>query len=504
MIQLKPTGIQTPAIPPDVWWPLIRACWRYIDVFALDLFAAQELWGELKGRKARLTYEEIEGALQSWINCDNSYVPVHVSSYGICTAGEIHWGLLSRLITDGRSETIFINTKSRGSGRRSAVLQALDRGRPRKPGGLDVPISSVDLSDGSQRPWIDGLDPTVVSREMKILRNACYIFCAALTMMRDSELQSIKPGALTTFYGAPAIRSELRKHAAHGTERHWWITEPVAKAITVAERLTIHEDRLFGSVRKSDTRQLRGFDQHDEVNKFIRQINERSAETGLEPIPEHRLAPHMFRRTMSIITAQQPDGEIALGITLKHTATRALANSVTSGYAADTAEWAKEFKHDLQESVAVGLVEQWAQRNAGQVVARGPGAHEFVTGLDEVSEHLTPQVNLGDQRMLRDLLRDEFSTLRLGTLNHCLGDPLKAACLADQPDAAKRHGMIPSMCQPATCRNSVITNDHLPVWLAEEEDLMIKLRDRKMAPVHRQRLEQQLADVRKITQQEGK
>jgi hypothetical protein len=44
----------------------------------------------------------------------------------------------------------------------------------------------------------------------------------------------------------------------------------------------------------------------------------------------------MFRRTMAVITAQQPDGEIALGIQLKHAARRAVANGTTSGYASET------------------------------------------------------------------------------------------------------------------------------------------------------------------------
>lgn len=63
----------------------------------------------------------------------------------------------------------------------------------------------------------------------------------------------------------------------------------------------------------------------------------------------------------------------------------------------------------------------------------------------------------------------------------------------------------PSMCHPSTCRNSVITDKHLPIWLNEESDLIDKLKDKKkMAAVHRERLETQLADVRKITRQEPK
>ena len=106
--------------------------------------------------------------------------------------------------------------------------------------------------------------------------------------------------------------------------------------------------------------------------------------------------------------------------------------------------------------------------------------------------------------MLRNLLRDEFATIRLGTLNHCLGDPAKALCLEGASAAVKAGGPIPSMCQPATCRNSVITDQHLPIWQHEESGLVDKLKDKRMAPVHRQRLETQLADVRKITRQEPK
>ena len=322
--------------------------------------------------------------------------------------------------------------------------------------------------------------------------------------MRDSELQSIKTGCLTTFYGAPALRSGLHKHQPHGTEAHWWITEPVAAAIARAEKITLDEGRLFGSRRTGRERTLQGFDQHDEINKFVERINSRCDEAGLERIPEAHLAPHMFRRTMAIITAQQPDGEIALGITLKHSATRALANATTSGYAAVTDEWAREFKHEQQEHTAARLVYHWSQRSSGHAEARGVGAGEFVKSLDRVAEQLHDNVSVGNPQMLRDLLRDEFSEIRLGTLNHCLGDPDRAACLADKSAAVKASGMLPSLCSPASCRNSVITDTHMPIWIAEENDLLSKLKDRAMADVHRQRLEAQLVDVRKITKQEPK
>jgi hypothetical protein len=44
-----------------------------------------------------------------------------------------------------------------------------------------------------------------------------------------------------------------------------------------------------------------------------------------------------------------------------------------------------------------------------------------------------------------------------------------------------------------------VTDEHAPVWVAEERDLVAKLRDRSMASHNREQLEAELKDVRKIT-----
>lgn len=327
-----------------------------------------------------------------------------------------------------------------------------------------------------------------------------------MTMMRDSEIQGIAAGALGTRFGAPVVHSTVHKNQHHaGQPEAWWISEPVVQAIKLAERITRDQGRLFGSVREGKQRDMVGFDVHEQIPKFVAWVNAHSPGNGLEPIPDFHLAPHMFRRTMAIITANEPDGEIALGITLKHNATRALANSTTSGYAAATPAWAREFDHEAKNAAAGELVAEWAQHTKGAAIARGPGANTYLAGLDGVTQKThTQPVHLGDDRMLRDLLRDEFSTIRLGTLNHCLGTVEKAECLRNVSDGARAAGPIPSLCQPSTCRNSVITDKHMPIWIAEEKELMKRLKDRRMADVHRQRLRAQLEDVRKVTAQDPK
>lgn len=491
------TELSTPVIPPDVWWPLLRACWQYIDVFSHDIFAAAAEWAALdRGPQDRVRVQDPDGALEKWAASESPRIPLHRLTFGRFRQGEIHWTLLSCLITNGHSKLLFANTdEPTVIARRERITDAMKTGTIRTaPGGLPTHASEVTRGDGSTGPWIDGFDPMTIRVHRKILRNACYVFCAALTMMRDSELLSIKKGALTTFYGAPAVRSQLRKGRRGTHTRNWWIIEPVAQAIAVAEQLTYGED-VFASSRRDGEH----FDRNDELKRFVSQLNALGPDSGLEPIPDFRLSPHMFRRTMAVITAQQPDGEIALGLQLKHAARRAVANGTTSGYASETPEWAAEFEHELQEAVASRIVGMWSTRSTDDIRLAGAGAQRFRDELSRVEDQVGTQVKIGDERTLRTLLRDQFSTLRWGTVNHCLGIPEQAACLKDLPPDATAAGVLPNRCQPTTCGNSVITDEHAPIWIAEERDLLARLRDRKMADHNREQLESELASVQKIT-----
>ncbi|ALJ20582.1 hypothetical protein [Microbacterium sp. No. 7] len=498
------TELSTPVIPPQVWWPLLRACWQYIDVFSHDIFAAAAEWSALdRPRGQRTRVQHPEEALARWISRPGSAVPMHRMTYGRFREGEIHWTLLSLLVSDGHSKQFFAELDRPDIvRRRQDVIEAIAAGTlSTVRGGLTTPATAVERSDGSVGPWIDGFDPATIRAQLKLLRNACYVFCAALTMMRDSELLSIKKGALTTSYGAPAVTSQLRKGRRGTQRRNWWIIEPVAQAIVVAEKLALGDD-VFGSVRREHRAQdgAGRFDRHSELKQFISQLNGQDLDAGLDMIPAFHLAPHMFRRTMAVITAQQPDGEIALGIQLKHAARRAVANGTTSGYASETPEWAAEFEHELQEAVASRLVGAWSSHRDHEMKLAGAGAQRFRDELKKIDAVASNAVKVGDERTLRTLLRDRFSTLRWGTVNHCLGIPDQAACLKGLPaDAIAGGAVMPNRCQPTTCGNSVVTEEHASIWIAEERDLVAKLRDRKMAAHNREQLEAELEDVRRVT-----
>ena len=498
--------IKTLVIPPDTFWPLVRACWAYINVFSTDIIAARDELATYETRsqqRAKPTTRNVDEALDRWLSTAEGFVPVHTCSNGRGRRGEINWDGLALCTTPRLKTCNFYGTY--GADRQNRVREAIRNGLPTRDGYSKVQPASVRRADGTNGPWISGFDRTNTGIELTQLRNATYVFVAIMTMMRDSEVQSIGSDSIGTHYGAPAVTSTLHKmQPGCGAPQRWWVSEPVVRALEVAEKIALDRSRLFGAAQRGHRRDLKGFDQYEQIRSFVSWVGEHAPQNGLEPIPATPLAPHMFRRTMAVLTANEPDGEIALGITLKHNAIRALANATTSGYGAPTAEWAKEFEHHAKEAMAGELVADWSRRTRGERTLRGPGASTFINGLDNVAVNANTTAAIGDDRMLRNLLRDEFSTIRLGTLNHCLGDSSKALCLEGASAAVKAGGPIPSMCRPATCRNSVITDKHLPIWEREESDLVEKLKDRKMAAVHRLRLEAQLADVRKITRQDPK
>jgi hypothetical protein len=285
---------------------------------------------------------------------------------------------------------------------------------------------------------------------------------------------------------------------------YWWIIEPVARAIAVAEQLTWHDTRLFTAVNAKAGGGDGGFDAARDIDDFIATVNANREHTGLEEIPEALVRPHMFRHTMSIIAAQEPDGEIALGLQLKHAARRALANRTTLAYGKPDARWAKEFDNQLQVAAAKKLVFLLQAHRAGQTIAVGPGAARFHAGLDKVNDVIeqsaTLRAQLADERLEITLLRDEFASLHLGTVNHCLWNAPTAECQNQLPPGQRGQAPLLGACQPARCRNSVLTLAHEPIWRMEETDL-VQLLNKKLSKPLREQALTRLAEVRSATAQ---
>lgn len=503
--------VKTPAIPPAVWWPLLRASWKYIDVFASDILKARSRWQELNEPSTPAgpahSYRDL---LREWLDEPSNVIPLHGSrhyadrSEPSADGFNVRWRILSLLVSRGQTALMFSGSKGSTAHLKEMVLASENRQRG-QTFNLLPDARQVETSAGSLSPWVTNLDSRRMWHEAVALRTACYLFVAALSMLRDSELQGILRDPIVQHFGAPAIRTRKFKQDESRSEEKWWIIEPVAQALAVAQELSIHPTRIFSSVRRIELGNT-ALAPNKDIRKFVRHVNAHHEEMGLEKIPDHRINPHMFRRTMSIIAGQQPDGEIALGLTLKHAAVRALSNATTSGYAEPTPEWAEELKIELSDATAVRLARLMHARISGETVAVGPGAKSFTAKLDKVASALSSsegvEGNIVDERLIRNLLRSEFSTVKFGNLNACLGDLSSALCITGQaPETPETMAINPARCQPHLCRNSVVTSEHRPHWVATEHDLIKALKDKRISKRNRASLQLELTDIQQVISQ---
>ncbi|MFF9870096.1 hypothetical protein ACF1G0_32745 [Streptomyces sp. NPDC013953] len=196
--------------------------------------------------------------------------------------------------------------------------------------GLLAELVEVDRPDGTRGPWQPALQGRDLWLERTALRNACFIFTIALSMMRDNEVRAILKDSVVEYYSSPAVKSTKRKLDPDLPTRHWWIIKPVAKAIDIASQLSLHDKLAFASVNEGDTDAI--FDSQKAIDSFIKHVNRFRHRTGLAEIPVSKATPHMFRKTMAMLTRDYPGSEIAVGMQLQHVATRALANRTTQGY----------------------------------------------------------------------------------------------------------------------------------------------------------------------------
>lgn len=207
---------------------------------------------------------------------------------------------------------------------------------------------------------------------------------------------------------------------------------------------------------------------------------------------------------MSMLVGTEPGAEIALGLQLKHAATRALANRSTQGYAATDSSWAGLLDTAIEDARFMRLRDLYDQHHAGETIGYGPGAEKLADTFDTVKKaatEATRTAKTGDKRIEYDLLHKTRVTLRFGKLNHCTFDqnnPDGAKCIEKAIIPAGHTGPLIDRCQPGRCHNSVITPGHLKIWRSEETSLLTLLETPKIARCRRDQLHQQLDDVRAV------
>ncbi|MEU9087468.1 integrase [Streptomyces sp. NPDC048357] len=455
--------LSTKAIPPETWFPLVRAAWTYIHTFAPDIFRALRQAEQLR-TAAGPSAAGKDAEVDAWLADPANKVPCHYDpEWPEDQPPEVYWGMLMLLlgVEDRHHGSLFGRSSAASRRRRAKVLRAVAEGRYAY--GLPVELTEVTRPDGSTGPWHPGFDLYELSRLATILRNASFVLVAALSMMRDSELQEIARGSVVEHFNAPAIASTLVKGHQARPRKHWWISEPVAEAITVAEAVSPHPSRVFAPLQPGAVNEE--LDGGDMVDSFIAFVNAGRAWSGLELIPKGKVRPHMFRRTMAMLTDQFAGSEIALGMQLKHIATRALANRSTRGYAAPDASWAKHLDDAVHAARFRRLKDLYQVHGRGEEIGFGPGAERLKGAFDQIMA--TVKARHGDARVEDDLLRKARITIRFGALNNCLFDernPAGAVCLDNAIVPEGHTGPLEDRCRPDRCPNSVIGTEHMPFY----------------------------------------
>lgn len=180
-----------------------------------------------------------------------------------------------------------------------------------------------------------------------------------------------------------------------------------------------------------------------------------------------------------MLTRNFPGSEIAVGMQLKHAATRALANRSTQGYMEQDQSWAKHIDTAITERRFERLRDLFDADSRGETIGYGPGADRMRQAFAAVRERAanlraTGAAQRGDIRVEHDLLRRTRITIRFGKLNHCTlpdNDPSGAKCLETAVVPEGHRGPLQEWCQPSRCGNSIIAPEHLPIWKAEQASL---------------------------------
>ena len=309
-------------------------------------------------------------------------------------------------------------------------------------------------------------------------------------------IHEITRGSVVDYFGTPAIRSMKGKHDPNLPIKHWWITAPVAEAVVVAEQLSSRHDRLFPPLHRQHAAVARS-DQM--LDAFTAHVNSTNGRTGLQKIPPGNIRPHMFRRTMAMLTDQFPGSEIAVGIQLKHIASRALANRSTQGYANADSSWAAHLDSAIEAARFRRLEDLYRTHKSGTPIGYGPGAAQMAQTFNDIQHKA--QAHGGDATLERALLRQARISIRFGVLNHCVMDqnnPAGAACLENAivPDGHK--GPLHDRCRPDRCANSVIGAEHVPIWASEQRNLLTLIDTPRLSTCRKEALQRELSAVEAV------
>ncbi|MFG1315817.1 MULTISPECIES: integrase [Hyphomicrobiales] len=518
---------KTPRLPEAVIAPLLQWSLKYITVFSVDILAARAELEALEERHRTLVTEDRRFSPSTrkqrrrqrlitfldqlrangrgvpiWTTSHNGAVrqdPITGTSKPPVNALLIHLHIGLDAQAEPAQHVLLRKTN------KALVLDAIDE-LGTEVGGMDTAIS-IDPDTG--KPWRPRFDAKSLLLEERMLQAACYIVCAYLTGMRDCEVQAMRSGCLDVERSEDGLIERYRikstvykRRDVRGQAEKWVTIEPVAKAITVLERLTEHIRcrrggdtlwRVLGDHGSKDhisaeiVRQLNTF--RDHLNAHFGTIDTPIVPPGTDAKP-WRITTRQFRRTVAWHIANRPFGAVAGMIQYKHSGIAAY-----EGYAGSSRSG---FRNEVERERALGQLDDvltyFEHHRAGEVLM-GPAAARISGELQQAADKIDPLPgHIADPARVRAMLAHVAKTLFVGVLSDCFFDPATALCLNGKSDHS-----TPAMaqCRPDRCPNSCITSRHRPLWakaIADGEEL---LRTKRLSPLQREAIEADIARYRK-------
>ena len=505
-----PAENATPRIPEPIIGAMLRWSLKYLEVYAPDILAARAELDALEARCARLMARDARtgravaktyrARVSKWLAARRAAgrgVPIWERAPNAARRID---PLTGREIPPYNLHLMRLHVGAPESGRVSQseptakLINEAAAELGTEIGGLDTPIS-IDPDTGL--PWRERFDGLSLAREERMLQGACYVVCAYLTGMRDSEVQAIQPGCVSAVRSADGLVERYRvrstvykRQGAHGAKADWITIEPVARAVAVMEALSRRNRREKGLsslwVALKDwpwSNDHLGMGATVTLNLFRDGLDARSADTpaipriGDEP---WKFTTRQLRRTVAWYIANRPFGTVAGKIQYKHASV-----AMFEGYAGSAQA---DFRLAVERERALGQLDDIVAhyeaflRHEGPA---GPGATRLRREFARVQNELGDLPGrIMDRKRLRTMLAHLGRTLHVGFLNDCLFDAATALCLKDPSDAEPTAPAL-SRCSPDRCPNACLTARHREPWQASIAEGEAMLGDRQLSPLQR-------------------
>ena len=505
-----PAENATPRIPEPIIGAMLRWALKYVEVYAFDILAARAELDDLEARCARLMARDARtgraiaktyrARVAKWLDARRAMgrgVPVWERASNVARRVD---PLTGEETPPYNLHLMRLHAGAPMSGRVSQseptalLIEEAAAELGTEVGGLDTPIS-IDPDTGL--PWRERFDGLSLAREERMLQGACYLVCAYLTGMRDSEVQAMQPGCVSPVSSADGLVERYRvrstvykRHGARGVQADWITIEPVARAVEVMEGLSARNRREKGLsslwVALKDwpwSNDHLGMGATPTLNLFRDGLDARSeGEPAIPRVGEEpwKFTTRQLRRTIAWYIANRPFGTVAGKIQYKHACV-----AMFEGYAGSSQA---DFRLAVERERALGQLddivahyEAWLRREG----PAGPGAarlrREFARVQDELGD-LPGRIM--DRKRLRAMLTHLGRTLHVGFLNDCLFDAATALCLTGVSDSERTAPAL-SRCGPDRCPNACLTARHLEPWQASIAEGEALLADRRLSPLQR-------------------